>query len=192
VDGKAVKGRTPLDLVLDGATEHRVTVSLEGRGAKDLVVAAGQSAGELSVKLEAVGPMGMVAVASGYPVDVLWRGRSLAKGLEEARVEVPAGRQVVTLVAPTYFLRADLTVDVPPGGEARVEAPPLGRLNVRAIPDNCEVFVDGTFADYPPILDRRVASGLRTVSFKWPDGAKSEQTVEVRSGASAFVTGRKE
>jgi len=155
-------------------------------GSKDLVVAAGQSPGELKVKLEAVGPVGALAVASGYPVDVLWRGRVLARGQAQARVEIPAGRQVVTLVAPAYFLRADVAVTVPAGGEARVEAPALGKLNVRAIPDNCQIFVDGMFVDYPPILDRAVAAGPRTVAFKWPDGAKSEETVEVprRSGQS--------
>ncbi len=73
-----------------------------------------------------------------------------------------------------------------------VEAPGLGKLNVRASPDNCQVFVDGTFVDYPPILDRPVAAGPRVVGFKWPDGGKSEQTVEVPRNGSAFVTGRKE
>jgi hypothetical protein len=192
VDGKPVKGVTPVEVVLDGALEHRVTVSLEGRGSKDVVVGPGQSPGELKVKLDAVGPMGALAVASGYPLDVVWKGRVLAKAQAQARVEIPAGRQVVTLVAPAYFLRADVAVTVPAGGEARVEAPALGKLNVRAIPDNCQIFVDGTFVDYPPILDRAVAAGPRTVAFKWPDGAKSEETVEVPRGGSAFVTGRKE
>jgi hypothetical protein len=192
VDGKPVKGATPLDVTLDGAAEHRITVSLEGRGSKDLVVAAGQAPGELKVKLDAAGPTGTVVVASSYPVDVLWKGRVLAKGQAESRVEIPAGRQVVTLVAPSVFLRAEMPVGVTPGAEARIEAPALGKLNVRALPDNCQVFVDGTFVDYPPILDRPVAAGVRTVSFKWPDGSKSEQTVEVARGAAAFVTGRKE
>jgi hypothetical protein len=192
VDGKPVKGTTPLPVTLDGASEHRVTVSLEGRGSKDVVVAAGQAPGELKVKLEAVGPLGFVAVTSPYPVDVMLKGRTLARGQTQARVEVPAGRQVVTLVAPAYFLKADVAVTVPPAGEALVEAPVLGKLNVRAIPDNCQVFVDGTFVDYPPILDRAVASGARSVVFKWPDGASSQETVEVPRGGSAFVTGRKE
>jgi serine/threonine protein kinase len=192
VDGKLVKGTTPLDLVLDGGAEHRVTVSLEGHGSKDVVVAPGQPAGQLRVKLEAAGPLGAVSVRSSYPLDVVWKGRVLAKGQAQSRVEMPAGRQVVTLVAPAYFLRGDVAVLVPEGGEVGVEAPPLGKLNVRANPDNCQVFVDGTFVDYPPILDRAVAAGPRTVSFKWPDGAKSEETVEVPRGGAAFVTGRKE
>ena len=54
------------------------------------------------------------------------------------------------------------------------------------------MFVDGTFVDYPPILDRPVAAGRHTVAFRWPDGAKSEQAVEVKGGAPTFVVGRKE
>jgi serine/threonine protein kinase len=192
VDGKPVKGVTPTELALDGASEHRLTVSLDGYGSKDLVVSAGQSPTDLRVKLEASGPTGAVGVFSAYPVDVLWKGRVLSRGQAQAHITIPAGRQIVTLVAPTYFLRTDMAVTVPPGGETRVEAPGLGKLNVRASPDNCQVFVEGTFVDYPPILDRPVAAGPRVVTFKWPGGAKSEETVEVPRGGSAFVTGRKE
>jgi hypothetical protein len=53
------------------------------------------------------------------------------------------------------------------------------------------VFVGETFVDYPPILDKPVAAGRHEVSFKWPDGARSQQTVEVKAGAPAFVIGRK-
>ena len=45
--------------------------------------------------------------------------------------------------------------------------------------------------DYPPILDKPVAAGRYEVSFKWPDGARSQQTVEVKAGTPAFVVGRK-
>ncbi len=115
VDGKPVKGVTPLEITLDGASEHRVTVGLEGYGSKDVVVAAGQTPSELRVKLESAGPMGAIGVVSSYPVDVLWKGRVLSRGQAQAHVSVPAGRQVVTLVASTYFLRSDQAVTVPPG-----------------------------------------------------------------------------
>ena len=64
---------------------------------------------------------------------------------------------------------------------------------MRASPDNCEVFVDGAFVDYPPILDRPVAAGRHTRRpSSWPDGARREEAVEVEAGAPAFVIGRKE
>jgi hypothetical protein len=121
----------------------------------------------------------------------VWRGRTLARGEQSPRLQLPGGRQVLTLLAPSVFLKADVTVDVPPGGELPLQAPALGKLNVRATPDNCEVFVGETFVDYPPILDKPVAAGRYEVSFKWPDGARSQQTVEVKAGAPAFVIGKK-
>ena len=36
------------------------------------------------------------------------------------------------------------------------------------------------------------AAGRHTVSFKWPDGKQSQQTVEVKEGKPSFVEGRKE
>jgi hypothetical protein len=136
--------------------------------------------------------LGTVAVSSSYPLDVVWRGRPLARGEISPRVSVPGGRQVLTLVSSSLFLKSDVTVQVPPGGETSLLAPAAGKLNVRAVPENCEVFVDGAFVDYPPILDRPVAAGRHTVAFRWPDGAKSEQVVEVKAASPTFVIGRKE
>ncbi len=137
-------------------------------------------------------PPGTVAISSPYPLDVLWRGKALAKGVVSPRVQVPGGRQVLTLVSGSLFLRTDVTLSVPSGGEAAIEAPGIGRISIRANPDNCEVFIDGTFVDYPPILDRPVAAGTHSVSFRWPGGEKRDETVQVTGGAAAFVTGRRE
>jgi hypothetical protein len=192
LDGQPAKGTTPLEVTLDGGSEHRITVSLEGHASKDVLVAAGQAPGPISVKLEPAGPTGTLDVVSPYPVDVLFKGRTLVKGQAQAKVSLPAGRQTVTLVAPAQFLRTDVVVTVPAGGGTLVETPGLGRLSIRALPDNCQVFIDGTFADYPPILDKAVAAGRRTVTFKWPDGATREEAVDVPRSGPAFVTGRKE
>jgi hypothetical protein len=192
VDGERVAGVTPLEVSLDPDVEHRVAVSLDGHAGQEARVEKGASPAAIDLVLEKVAPAGTVAVSSTYPLDVLWRGRPLARGEISPRVSVPGGRQVLTLVSPSLFLKADLTVQVPPGGEISLEAPLAGKLNVRAAPDNCEVFVDGAFVDYPPILDRLVAAGRHTVSFRWPDGAKKEQVVEVKGGASNFVSERKE
>ena len=192
LDGERVAGVTPLDVALDPKAEHRIGVSLEGHVSHEVRVEKGAPAAALDVALEKQAPEGNVTVASSYPLDVLWRGRLLARGEVSPRVSVPGGRQVLTLVSGSLFLRADVTVQVPPGGEASLAAPAAGKLNVRAVPDNCEVFVDGAFVDYPPILERPVAAGRHTVAFRWPDGARFEQAVEVKGGAPAFVVGRKE
>jgi hypothetical protein len=192
LDGERVAGVTPLDVAFDPEVEHRIAVSLEGHAPREVRVEKGARAGRQDIVLEKLAAAGFVAVVSAYPLDVFSRGRLLARGEVSPRVSVPGGRQVLTLVSGALFLRADVTVQVPPGGETSLAAPATGKLNVRAVPDNCEVFVDGTFVDYPPILERKVAAGRHTVAFRWPDGARSEQAVEVKGGAPTFVVGRKE
>ncbi len=141
---------------------------------------------------ETVVPSGTLTVLSSYPVDVLWRGKALAKGEVSPRVPIPAGRQTVTLVSATYALNLTTSIDVGSGAEVSLAAPPLGRISVRATPDNCEILIDGVFLDYPPILDRPVAAGSRTVAFKWPDGTRREEKVEIADGDLSYVTGRKD
>ncbi len=192
LDGGAAAGVTPLELSFDPATEHRVGLSLEGYAAQEIRTRPGAPPATLDVTLEKLVPPGGVAVASAYELDVVWRGRTLARGETSPRVQLPGGRQTLTLQSSAVFLKADVTVDVPPGGELAIEAPGLGKLNVRATPENCQVFLNDVFADYPPIRDLPVAAGRHSVSFRWPDGARSEQMVEVRAGGPAWVIGRKE
>ena len=137
-------------------------------------------------------PEGKVNVVSAYPVDVLWRGKLLARGQASPQVSLPAGRQVLTLVSSAFALRSNVTVEVRPGLPAGIEAPQLGRISIRANPDNCQVLVDGAFLDYPPILDKPLSVGRHEIEFRWPDGGRRQETVEVTRGAPAYVTGRKE
>jgi hypothetical protein len=85
-----------------------------------------------------------------------------------------------------------LPVEVRAGATAEVRAPELGRINIKANPDNCQVFIDGTFIDYPPILDKPVSTGAHTVTFKWPDGVRRDEAVSVAHGVPAYVMGRKD
>jgi predicted Ser/Thr protein kinase len=192
VDGEAVKGTTPVTVSLDPTREHLIAVRLEGHAPQDVRIAARAAPAEVRLTLEAAGPQGRVAVSAPYPLDVVWRGKVLSHGQPSPQVSVPAGRQVLTLVAPTYFLRHSVTVDVRPPAVASVPAPALGKIHIRANPDNCQVFIDGAFVEYPPILDRAIAVGEHKVAFKWPDGARQEQSVEVARGAPAYVMGRKD
>jgi len=192
LDGQQVAGATPLQLSLDPGADHVVGLLLDGYVAREVEVAAGAVPESIAESLERLPPPGKVAVSSSYPLDVQWRGRLLAQGEVSPVVSLPSGHQVVTLVSAALFLRAELAVEVPAEGQAVIEAPGVGRLNVRALPDNCEILVDGAFVDYPPILDRPIAAGRHTVRFRWPDGATSDEAVEVRPAGAAFVTGRKE
>jgi hypothetical protein len=139
-----------------------------------------------------VGPSGRVAISAPYPLDVVWRGKVLSHGQPSPEVNLPAGRQQLTLVSTTYFLRLNVNVDVRPPAVAALSAPALGKINIRANPDNCQVFIDGNFVEYPPILDRAIVVGEHKVGFKWPDGSHQEESVEVARGGPAYVTGRKD
>jgi len=137
-------------------------------------------------------PEGKVNIVSAYPLDVLWRGKLLARGQSSPQVSLPAGRQVLTLIAVEYAVRSNVTVEVRPRAATDVAAPQLGRISIRANPDNCRVLVDGTFLDYPPILDRPLSLGRHVVEFQWPDGVRRAQTVEVAKGPPSYVMGRKQ
>jgi hypothetical protein len=104
---------------------------------------------------------------------------------------LPAGNQNVTLRSQTHFLDRTEALRVPEGGEVRLAAPPLGRISIRAVPDNCEILIDGRFADYPPILDLPISSGGHTVTFRWAGGAERAEQSDVPEGGIAYVTGRK-
>jgi serine/threonine-protein kinase len=137
-------------------------------------------------------PEGKVIVLSTYPLDVLWRGKVLARAQTSPQLSLPAGRQVLTLVASEYAMRSNVTVDVRAGAATDVAALQLGRISIRANPDNCQIFLDGAFLDFPPILDKPLSVGRHTVEFRWPDGARRVETVDVAKGSPAYVMGRKD
>jgi predicted Ser/Thr protein kinase len=192
LDGAFLDGLTPLKLVLDPAADHRIAVTKEGHTDQEIRVPKGSAPAELRVALAPVGPPGAVAIASRYPLDVVWRGKTLARGERSPRVSLPAGRQTLTLVAPAVFMRSNVVVDVRAGGEASIATPDVGLLSIRANPDNCRVLIDGAFVDYPPILNRPVAVGSHSVVFDWPDGRRKEEIVRVGAGPVTYVMGRKD
>jgi predicted Ser/Thr protein kinase len=192
VDGERVAGVTPLEISLDPESGHVLGFALDGYLPREVRIVAGEMPEVVETSLEPLPPPGRLSVVSGYPLDVVWRGRTLARGTAAPQVELASGPQVVTLAAPNVFLRRDYQVTVPAGGRTAIEAPGLGEINVRALPDNCEVLIGGAFVDYPPILDRQIVVGPHTVTFRWPDGATREYPVEIGAGRPTFVTGKKE
>jgi len=191
LDGKRV-GTAPQEMALDPRADHVLSLSKDGFVTRELKLAKGELPPSLQVTLEPAGPPATLTLVAAYPVDVTLRGRSLAKGASAPRVSLPPGRHVLTVSSPTHFLRREYTVDAKPGGSVGLELPGLGRISIKANPDNCEVLIDGDFVDYPPILDRPIVEGSHLVAFKWPDGLRREQKVEVARGGIAYVTGRRE
>jgi hypothetical protein len=191
MDGQPV-GVTPTSLSFDPSTPPRLTFTREGFHTREVRLDANNIPAEVRVGLETSGPHGSVALVSSYPVDVIWRGRQLATAEASKSFDLPAGDQSLTIVSKENFLRATLTVAVRGGETVPLQAPALGRINIRANPDNCQVLIDGTFVDYPPILNRPLAGGAHTVSFRWPDGKTREEAVDVRPGSPAYVMGRRD
>jgi hypothetical protein len=190
LDGSRLSGLTPLEVSLAFDRPHRLAVAREGFLTVERELPAGRAQDEILIKLSPLGPPATVSVASSYPLDVVWNGETLARAQTSPRVSLPPGRHVLTLLAPAVALRQSVSVETRSGGEATIAAPGLGRLNVQARPDNCEVWIDGTFADYPPILDRAIVAGSHRVEFRWPGGQRATEAAEVVAGRSVFVTGR--
>jgi tRNA A-37 threonylcarbamoyl transferase component Bud32 len=191
LDGQAVSGKTPLHVVTDPAKAHELVVSLEGHASRKVAIPVGASP-DVKVSLPVLGPPGTLALSAPYSVEVSAGGRALGKGEGALSFGVPPGRQTVTISAPSVFLRMSREVEIQSGGTSRVELPGTGELNVQANPDNCRVFVDGVFVDYPPIFKKALVAGRHTVSFKWSDGPQKEETIDVEVGRPVYVTGRQD
>ena len=191
LDG-AKLGVSPAEIDVDPAKDQKLVASKEGYATQEVTLGAGKTPPALRLALEPTGPPGSLAVASVYPVDVVWKGRVLAKGQIAPHVSLPPGRQSVTILAPSHFLKKEAVLDVKSGGTLSIDTPPLGKISIKANPDNCEVFIDGVFVDYPPILDRAIVDGPHTVSFKWPDGVKRDEPVVAKAGQIAYVMGRRD
>ncbi len=191
LDGVPLEGVTPLDAQVDDTRDHVMTMTLHGYRPATLEVKAGDRPPEWSVHLASAAPPGQVLVNAPYSVQVTEAGRTLAEGQSPLVLSLTPGTHQLTIISRTYFLRASRQVEVAPGEQRALGLPGVGQINVQARPDNCEVFIDGFFADYPPILGRSVASGTHRIQFKWPDGQVQEQSVEIDAGQPAFVTGRK-
>lgn len=191
LDGVRV-GQTPAEISVDATADRKLVVALDGYAPQEVKLPAGRIPPSLSLTLEPSGPPGTFAVVSSYPVDVAWKGKPLARAQVSPRVSLPPGRHSLQVTSSSHFLRREVTVEIKSGGSAGFEAPALGKIHIKANPDNCEVFIDGVFVDYPPILDRAIAEGAHTVSFKWPDGLKRDEAIQVSKGQPSFVTGRRE
>jgi serine/threonine-protein kinase len=191
LDGQAVSGKTPLTVTADSAKAHELVVSLEGYASRKVSVPAGASP-DVKVTLAQLGPPGTLALSAPYTVEVSAGGRSLGKGEGALTFSIPSGRQTVTISAPSVFLRMSREVEIAGGGTTRIDLPGTGELNVKANPDNCRIFVDGVFVDYPPILNKAVVAGHHTVSFKWNDGPQKEESIDVEVGRPVFVMGRQD
>jgi predicted Ser/Thr protein kinase len=187
---KKVVGLTPLKIDVQSNVAHSITLSLNGYQAKEVRVDVPPPTA-VDATLQPEGPPSTLVVESSYPLTVSVGGRVLAADKPGVTATLAAGSQEVLLEAPSIFLKRRETVQLEAGGTATLKAPATGKIGIRATPDNCKIFLNGVFVDYPPILDRSIAAGSHVVTFEWPDGAKSEEKVVVQAGKPSYVMGRK-
>jgi len=189
IDKKAV-GVTPLRTEVAANAAHSVTLSLAGYQSREIRLDLPLPP-VVEASLAPEGPPATLVVESAYPLTVSVAGRVLASDKAGVTATLTAGTQEVLLESPSIFLKRRETVQLEAGGTTTLKAPATGKIGLRATPDNCKIFLNGVFVDYPPILDRTIAAGSHVVTFEWPDGAKAEEKIVVQAGKPSYVMGRK-
>jgi serine/threonine protein kinase len=183
-------GVTPLKVEVVSNTPHALSLSLAGHNPKDLRLDLPIPAA-IDVTLTPSGPPATLVVESAYPVTVSAGGRVISSNKPGVNATLPSGTQEIVVESAAIFLKMRETVRLESGGSVSIQTPGVGKIGVRASPDNCKVFVDGIFVDYPPILDRAIAAGNHVLSFEWPDGARHEERIVIQAGRPAYFQGRK-
>jgi hypothetical protein len=189
IDKRSV-GFTPFRAEVESNLPHSVSFSLPGYELKEVRVDPPLPP-SLEASLVREGPPGTLVVESPYPLTVTVSGRVLASERSSLNATLPAGTYEVLLESAAVFLKRRETIQIEGGGSATIKTPPTGKIGVRATPDNCKIFLNGVFVDYPPILDRNIVAGPHVVTFEWPDGAKVEERVQIQAGKPSYVMGRK-
>ena len=128
VDGERVAGVTPLEISLDPESDHVLGFALDGHLPREVRIVAGEVPEVVETSLEPLPPPGRLSVVSA-----LSGRRAVARpdawpgGAPPRRWTLASGPQVVTLSAPTVFLRRDYRVTVPAGGGHRHRGPRRGQ-----------------------------------------------------------------
>ena len=128
-------------------------------------------------------------MSASYPV-AIHRGNSVvASASTLASVRFRPGNYRFRLVAPEVFLSRSVDVAIRESETITHEAPPLGRVNVRANPGNCTVTINGMPAGSPPFMNRQVVTGVNEFVFTWPGNVTDTQSVNVEASKPTYVIG---
>jgi serine/threonine protein kinase len=191
VDGKPMEGVTPLTIELPADGEHEITFTKPDYQTATLRIREGEPLPAGPVVLTALGKPGTVVVESTYPVAVRRGASELAPAAPSPSVQLRPGSYELRLVSEGVFLDRVVEVQVVEGETMTIQAPPLGRVNVRANPGNCTVSINGFDAGAPPFMNREIAEGSHEFVFTWPGDVKDVQRVEVQAGKPSYVIGQK-
>jgi hypothetical protein len=192
LDGESVDGVTPMTVRLDLETVKEIRVEKEGyrpaRFTAEQVRAAG---GTLLAALERIPEPGVLVIRSPFPVDVNIGSRKLSVregGQGVYRVAADAGSSTFTIRNRTYFFYQKRKLTIPEGGEAVHTIPQTGWVDIKAIPSNCKISIDGAYVDFAPIIGLPIAAGKHTARFVWQaSGARKSQSFTVTPGETTDV-----
>lgn len=191
LDGVRLDGVTPMDVELTVSDRHEIVVGMAGFGAQTVAIEPGGAPPTEDIALVAIGKPGTLLVSSTYPVALVSEGRTLAGKSNSPSISLKAGRNRLTLSAPEVFLNRTVTVEIAEEETTTIQAPPLGRLSVRAFPGNCTFTVDGIRSEPPPFDNKPIVAGGHTFVFEWPDGQQKTYEEEVVPGEPTYLTGRR-
>jgi len=191
LDGKPLEGVTPLSIEIPAEGDHEVkftkaeyeTATLRLRGSEQLPV--------LPVVLTALGKPGTFAIESTYPVSVQRGDSELAPATPGPSLQLRPGSYELRLISESVFLDRLVQVQVSEGETTTVQAPPLGRVNVRANPGNCTLSINGISAGAPPFMNRDIVEGSHEFVFTWPGDLRDVHQVVVQVGKPSYVIGQK-
>jgi serine/threonine protein kinase len=185
IDGQDV-GKTPTELKIKDSSSHELNVQLEGYQPLKQTV-DNKSPETLSLTLEPVVLTGFVKYVGSHPVTVY----SAGKALRGNPVELNAGNYTLSFRSKKEaFIRFSQKVEVKPGETTVVKGPTMGSLNVRAVPSNCKISIDGEFVDFAPIQNLAIQSGNHMILFNWEKMGKTlNKEVSISGGQSQTVTG---
>ena len=191
LNGKPLEGVTPLSIELPADGEHEVTFTKADYQPATLRLRGSEPAPPGPVVLTALGRPGTFLVESVYPVSVRRGASELAPATPSPSVQLRPGSYELRLISESVFLDRVVQVQVREGETATVQAPPLGRVNVRANPGNCIVSINGISAGAPPFMNREIVEGSHEFVFTWPGEVRDAQRVEVQAGKPSYVIGQK-
>ncbi len=183
LDGTRLEPTSPAKIKISCAQKHQVTAALSGfqPATKDLDPAAIPN--PLVINLAPKGAPGMLEVRANYDYEV-FNGRSRVRAASgRETIPLDPGSYRITIVNNKYLLRVPYSVTIESNKTVPIDLPVLGWFtSILGSPDNCEICIDGTLCDYPPMRNVYVAPGEHTITVKWPDGRVKNEVRTVVAG----------
>lgn len=179
-------GKTPAELQIKDQNPHEIAIQLDGYQPLKQTV-DNKTAALLNLKLEAVPQPGFVKYAGKYPITIFSGGRALRGN----PIQLDAGAYTLSFRSKKdAFIRFSQKIEVKAGETTVVKGPAMGTVNIKAVPSNCKISIDGEFVDVAPIQNLAIQSGNHMILFNWEKMGKTlNKEVDVGDGQTQTITG---